>query len=107
MGRIDLSGRIIDRFDAFNWFGLRTPDFVTSDSGYAYALAGLGIIGVIIFWTMLMSVRGIGSRFYFFRDLAGAYFAILLCISNSPFTIKTDALLWFLVGILSRAGDTR
>jgi hypothetical protein len=35
--------------------------------------------------------------------MAGAYFAALLCISNSPFTIKTGALLWFLAGVLSRA----
>ena len=105
MGRVDLAGRILDRFDALNWFGLTPPEFVTSDSGYAYALAGLGIIGLIIFWALLMSTRGSSSRFYLFRDLAGAYFAVLLCISNSPFTIKTGALLWFLVGVLSRASD--
>ena len=105
MGRVDLAGRILDRFDALNWFGLTPPEFVTSDSGYAYALAGLGIIGLIIFWALLMSTKGFGSRFYLFRDLAGAYFAVLLCISNSPFTIKTGALLWFLVGVLSRASD--
>ena len=88
-----------------NWFGLTPPEFVTSDSGYAYALAGLGIIGLIIFWALLMSTKGSGSRFYLFRDLVGAYFAVLLCISNSPFTIKTGALLWLLVGVLSRASD--
>jgi putative polymerase len=105
IGRIILSGRILDRFDALHWLGLQTPDFTTSDSGYAYALAGLGIVGIAIFWTMLLLVKGSNSRFYLFRDLAGAYFAVLLCISNSPFTIKTGALLWFMAGVLSR-GDS-
>jgi putative polymerase len=104
IGRIILSGRILERFDALNWLGLQAPDFITSDSGYAYALGGVGIIGLAIFWTMLLSLKGSGRQFYLLRDLAGAYFALLLCISNSPFTIKTGALLWFLVGVVSR-GD--
>lgn len=107
IGRIILSGRILDHFDAFNWFGLRAPDFVMSDSGYAYALAGFGIVGLIAFWIMLLSIKGKNSHFYVFRDLAGAYIAFLLCISNSPFTIKTGALLWFLTGALCRLTDVR
>jgi putative polymerase len=103
IGRIILSGRILERFDALNWLGVQAPDFITSDSGYAYALAGFGIAGLAFFWTMLLATKGRDDRFYLLRDLAGAYFATLLCISNSPFTIKTGALLWFLVGVLSRA----
>ncbi len=102
IGRIILSGRILERFDPLNWLGLQTPNFPTADSGYAYALAGVGIIGLVIFWAMLLLLKGSNSRFYLFRDMAGAYFAVLLCISNSPFTIKTGALLWFLAGVLSR-----
>jgi putative polymerase len=102
IGRIILSGRILDRFDTFNWLGFQAPDFITSDSGYAYALGGLGILGLAIFWIMLLSAKGTNNWFYMFRDLAGAYFAVLLCISNSPFTIKTGALLWFLTGVLSQ-----
>ena len=107
IGRIILSGLILDRFDALNWLGLKAPHFITSDSGYAYALGGFGILGLAAFWTMLFLIKGSGSRFYLLRDLAAAYFAVLLCISNSPFTIKTGALLWFLVGLLSRVGVTQ
>lgn len=102
IGRIILSGRILEKYDLLNWFGLETPAFMTADSGYAYALGGMGIAGLLIFWTMLLLTKGYGRRFYLFRDLTGAYFAVLLCISNSPFTIKTGALLWFLAGVLSR-----
>jgi putative polymerase len=104
IGRIILSGGILERFDALNWLGLKAPDFITSDSGYAYTLGGFGIVGLIAFWTMLLLTKSPGGRFYLLRDLTGAYFAVLLCISNSPFTIKTGALLWFLTGLLSR-GD--
>lgn len=102
IGRIILSGGILERFDALTWLGLKTPEFVTSDSGYAYTLGGFGIGGIVFFWAILMLVKGANTRFYLIRDLAGAYFAVLLCISNSPYTIKTGALLWFLVGVLSR-----
>jgi putative polymerase len=64
-------------------------------------MGGFGIVGCTVFWAMFLSVKGYGRPFYLFRDLAGAYFALLLCISNSPFTIKTGAVLWFLAGVLS------
>ena len=101
IGRIIMANGILDGFDTAAWFGLSSPGF-TADSGYAYALAGAGIVGVAGFWLMFLAVRGHGSRFALFRDLTGAYLALLLCISNSPFTIKTGALLWFLMGTLSR-----
>lgn len=102
IGRIILSGSILDKFTSLNWLGLNTPEFVTSDSGYAYALGGFGLVGIALFWTMLMLLRGQSGSFYLIRDLGAAYFAVLLCISNSPFTIKTGALLWLLIGVVSQ-----
>jgi len=102
IGRIILSGTILERFDTLNWLALSTPGFITSDSGYAYALGGFGIVGIAVFWAALMLLKGADGPFYLIRDLAAAYFAVLLCISNSPFTIKTGALLWFLVGVVSQ-----
>ncbi len=102
IGRIILSGSVLDKFTALNWLGLNAPDFITSDSGYAYAMGGFGIVGIALFWTALMLLRGQSRAFDLIRDLGAAYFAILLCISNSPFTIKTGALLWFLIGAVSQ-----
>lgn len=102
IGRIILSGSILDKFTTLQWLGLSTPEFVTSDSGYAYTLAGFGIVGIGLFWTALMLLKGRNGSFYLIRDLGAGYFAILLCISNSPFTIKTGALLWFLIGAVSQ-----
>jgi putative polymerase len=101
VGRIIMANEIFDNFNALSWFGL-SPAAFTADSGYAYAIAGAGLIGVAGFWLIFLAVRGYGTRFALFRDLTGAYLALLLCISNSPFTIKTGALLWFLMGTLSR-----
>jgi putative polymerase len=101
IGRIIMSGTILSRFDLMNWFGLRSPDFVAADSGYSYTFGGIGIVGLALFWAILMTTRGAQRSFALMRDLAGFYVAILLCISNSPYTIKTGALLWFLVGTLS------
>ncbi|MCW5691675.1 MAG: hypothetical protein KIT48_04865 [Pseudolabrys sp.] len=101
IGRIIMSGEILSRFDVLNWFGLRAPEFMMADSGYAYSVASIGLIGIALFWTMLLSTEGRSRYFYVFRDLAAAYVAFLLCISNSPYTIKTGALLWFLTGVLS------
>lgn len=107
VGRIIMSGHILDRFDALMWLGLRAPPFMTADSGYAYSIASIGLPGIAIFWTMLLATEGRNRYFYLLRDLAAAYVAFLLCISNSPYTIKTGALLWFLAGVLSTIGERR
>lgn len=102
VGRIIMSGHVLDSFQLLHWLGLKTPGFLTADSGYAYTLAGFGIAGLAAFWGIFMSLKGASPQFYLLRDLSGAYFAGLLCISNSPFTIKTGALLWFLMGVMSK-----
>jgi hypothetical protein len=52
-----------------------------------------------------MSLGGQSRDFYAFRNTSAAYYAALFCISASQFTIKTAALLWFLMGALSLARD--
>jgi putative polymerase len=101
VGRVIVSGQLLGQFDLLNWLALRAPSFITSDSGYAYAIGGVGIVGLAIFWMMFLSVKSHSRSFDLFRSLVGAYLTFLLCISNSSFTIKTASLLWFLTGVLS------
>jgi putative polymerase len=54
-----------------------------------------------------MTLRGRSAQFYAFRNVAAMYYAVILCISNSPFTIKTAALLWFLLGVLAHEPERR
>lgn len=104
--RLLYSGLVLFDFDAYNWFGLETSRAQTFDSGYAYVISSVGIVGFTALWVLFMSLEG-SSRYYFaFRNVIAVYFAALLCISSSQFTIKIAALLWFLLGALSVARGT-
>jgi putative polymerase len=105
VGRFVLSADILANFDFWTWFGLQAPRMQVFDSGYAYIISRIGIVGLAIFWVVLFSVRSPSRQFTTFRNLAAIYFGMILCVSNSPFTIKTGALLWFLVGVLAK-GDS-
>jgi hypothetical protein len=50
-----------------------------------------------------LSIPGPDRQFYTFRNLAAMYYGVMLCVSNSSFTIKTASLLWFLIGVLSHS----
>jgi putative polymerase len=99
--RVLYCARILYYFDIYNWFGLEPSPAQTFDAGYAYVISNIGILGFAALWLLFMSIPG-SNRYYFaFRNAVAVYLAALLCISNSPFTIKTSAPLWFLLGVLS------
>jgi putative polymerase len=99
--RLLYSGRVLYDFDVYNWLGLAVSRAQTFDSGYGYVVSNIGIIGFAALWVLFMSLQGSNRFFYAFRNVLAVYFAALLCISASQFTIKIAALLWFLLGVLS------
>jgi putative polymerase len=101
LGRAVSSGRNLTAFDIPTWLGAGESASFAYDSGYAYAISQIGILGFAVFWFVLMTVKGASREFLMFRSLTGLYLATILCISYSPFTIKTAALLWFLFGALA------
>jgi putative polymerase len=103
--RLLYSGRVLLDFDLYNWLGIEASRAQTFDAGYAYVISNAGLIGLAAFWFWFMSLGGRSRSFYAFRNANAAYFAVLFCISASQFTIKTAALLWFLMGALSVARD--
>jgi putative polymerase len=103
VSRLILSGHFIAALDLQNWFGVMTPDFQPFDSGYAYSMIGFGVVGVAALWGVFWTIEGRGWQFRTYKNLVGAYYGVLLCVSNSPYTIKTASLLWFLLGALSAA----
>lgn len=105
ISRLILSGHFIGALDVQNWLGIMTPDFQPFDSGYAYSFIGFGIVGVAALWVVFWTIGGRGWQFHSYKNLVAAYYAVLLCVSNSPYTIKTASLLWFLLGVLSAARD--
>jgi putative polymerase len=103
--RLLYTGRLLLDFDLYTWLGVKASRSPTGDSGYAYIISNIGVIGFAVFWLWFMSLDGYSRYFYAFRNTTAAYFAVLFCLSQSPFTIKTAALLWFLLGALSLAKD--
>ena len=103
--RLLYSGRVLLDFDVYNWLGIQASRAQTFDAGYAYVISNVGLLGLAAFWFWFMSLGGRSRYFYAFRNTSAAYFAALFCISASQFTIKTAALLWFLIGALSVATD--
>jgi putative polymerase len=89
--------------DFLNWLGFHGPKNVTSsfDSGYTYAVGIIGITGFSVLWLTFLTIKAPGPQFFLFRTLSAFYLALILCVSYSPFTIKTAALLWFLLGALA------
>jgi putative polymerase len=95
------SGRVLLDFDIANWLGITASRIPTADAGYAYIISNVGLLGFAAFWFWFMSLDGSSRYFYAFRNTSAAYFAAVSCVSTSQFTIKTAALLWFLMGALS------
>jgi putative polymerase len=104
VGRFVLSARILGEFDLSNWFALAAARAQAFDSGYAYIVGRIGVVGLAIFWLLPFAMSSKSVQFSSFRNAVAFYFGTILCVSNSPFTIKTASLLWFLVGVLAVAG---
>lgn len=104
VGRFVLSGQILAEFDFLTWMGLKALRMQAFDSGYAYIIGGIGIAGLLAVWGMLFTIKGRSEQFYALRNLAAVYYGTVLCVSNSPFTIKTASLLWLLIGALETSG---
>jgi putative polymerase len=106
MDRLFYSGRVLYEFDLYNWLGVKGSRLQTFDAGYAYFISNAGILGLVMFWVLFMSLEGHTSYFYAFRNASAAYFVALFCVSSSQTTIKTASLLWFLIGALSVAKES-
>jgi len=107
LGRLVLSGSILVAFDLSTWLGIGQSARSAFDSGYGYAISQIGIFGFAVLWFVFMTLRSTNNQFFVFRSLAGLYLGMVLCVSYSPFTIKTAALLWFLLGALAVGRETR
>lgn len=103
LGRAVASGEALLSLDLFNWLGLQSPDASVNvyDSGYSYTFGIIGITGFSVLWWIFLTLNGRNAPFFLFRTLSAFYIALILCVSYSPFTIKTASVLWFLIGALA------
>jgi putative polymerase len=108
-GRFLYAGHILTTLDPWEIYGVGANNvkigvsFATNavtDSGYAYVLIKIGLIGMAGIWGLFVCGPIPDKDALFFRNFVAFYYIILLSISASVFTIKTAALLWFLYGTL-------
>lgn len=100
-GRLLFAGNMLWSLDPWQIFGLRGNDVAMEDAGYAYVLVSMGLPGAAALWA-LFAYSGVPDReAWRFKVFVALYIVVLLAISTSLFTIKTAALLWFLLGTLN------
>ena len=112
-GRIVLAGRILSSIDIQDLFGLQASNISTgvrfasdpvNDSAYTYVLLQLGLIGAAALWALFVYSPVANKDAWRFKCAMAFYYALVLSIAASAFTIKTAALLWFLYGTLNNVG---
>jgi putative polymerase len=104
-GRLLWTARLITSLSPAAVFGLSPDKPFLSDSGYAYALNQIGLLGVIGFWSLFIFAPERSPRAWRFKVCVATYICLLMIVSDSVFSIKTAALLWFMTGASDGAAD--
>lgn len=97
-GRMLWTARLITSLSPAAVFGLSPDKPFLSDSGYAYSLNQIGLLGVIGFWTLFIFAPERSPRAWRFKVCVATYICLLMIVSDSVYSIKTAALLWFMTG---------
>jgi putative polymerase len=109
-GRMLFAGSFLNDLDPAQVFGMQALDIksgvqfamnAVTDSGYAYLLMEVGLLGMAAIWALFVYSPVHDRHAWRFKNVVAFYFAVLLTISVGVFTIKTAALLWFLYGTLN------
>lgn len=102
-GRIEATAAIISRLPVGVVLGVETTDGFTADSGMAYTLTKFGLVGFAALWALFVFQPLRSARAWEFQSMIILYLIMIMVISNSFFSIKTAALMWFLAGTAAAA----
>jgi putative polymerase len=97
-GRILWTARLLTSLPLEGILGISPEKPFLSDSGYAYSLNEIGIVGFVGFWGLFIFSAPGDPIAWRLRACIATYLCLLLVISDSPYSIKTAALLWFMLG---------
>ena len=97
-GRMLWTARLITSLSDRAVWGLSAEKPFLADSGYAYSLNQIGLIGVFGLWALFIFMPLQNEAAWRFKCCAATYICLLLVISGSVYSIKTAALLWFMLG---------
>ncbi len=97
-GRFMVTAHILTQLPAAVVLGTEQTTQFTADSGLAYSLTAFGIFGFVVLWAILVHAPSAEARAWRFHCMVMVYLLLLMLISDSFYSIKTAALLWFLLG---------
>ncbi|MDX3928574.1 MAG: UDP-phosphate alpha N-acetylglucosaminyltransferase [Shinella sp.] len=97
-GRFAVTAHLLNQLSPGVVLGVEATDQFTADSGLAYSLTAFGIGGFIALWLLLVHAPLADPRAWRFHSMVIVYLLLLMQISDSFYSIKTAALLWFLLG---------
>jgi putative polymerase len=97
-GRIAVTASIVSNLPATVVLGSEAAEAFTADSGMAYTLTKFGIVGFAVLWALFVLQPLRSARAWEFMSMMILYLILIMVISNSFFSIKTGALMWFLAG---------
>jgi hypothetical protein len=104
IGRFNVTAHLLARLSPAVVFGFEATDQFTADSGLAYTLTQFGIAGFVFFWFGAVYAPVRDGKAWQFHAAMLVYLLLLMLISNSFYSIKTAALMWFLLGTFDRVG---
>lgn len=97
-GRFMVTAHILTQLSTAVVLGSEQTTQFTADSGLAYSLTAFGIFGFVVLWAILVFAPAAEARAWRFHCMVMIYLLLLMQISDSFYSIKTAALLWFLLG---------
>lgn len=106
-GRLLWTARLLTSLSLDAVMGISPNKPFLSDSGYAYSLNEIGLVGFVFFWGIFTFSGSRDPIAWRLRACIATYLCLLLTISDSPYSIKTAALLWFMLGASDGARAVR
>ena len=97
-GRLLWTAQLVTSLSANAVWGLSPDKPFLDDSGYAYTLNQIGLVGFVGIWSLLVLLPERDARAWRFKACIAIYVCLLMLISDSVYSIKTAALLWFMLG---------
>lgn len=98
-GRVAYSVEVLRKFGFEDLFGLSLRLIhETEDAGFAYVINSQSLIVAIILWAVLFARPAKTAESRYLHFAIAVYLSLNLIVSWSLFSIKTAALLWFMLG---------
>lgn len=97
-GRLASTAHLITNLPQGAVLGYEAYEKFTADSGFAYTLTQFGIAGFIGLWAAFVMLPCKDARGWQFHSMMIVYLILILIISNSFYSVKTAALMFFMLG---------